>query len=428
MIHCYLSAYLNTLSNIRDLKRETMKYHILILLTLSWNVFSEQCHDTDVFTEINEESIEEFNGKKDDASDLLHNQYYQFLLEQAEPVIQLDGVAGLSYNDIDQKLTQKRNDAFIDIISQRDIADTLKNRLIILCEYDELKSLCEQHSNFDPETTTNSQNVISFLRPLSIAHKNGDENKIDEIMDAMSNAQYANINFDKHLVLATHYANEFIKSIPPSTVNQTLLLVDPENLGYFEAAHSEYPNNKTLEEVINTMTAYDLAYTASYSFSVPGYGPLFDVCENKKFNAKCEKIGKIMIRGSALITQHVGYALLKKAALQDSNHAEARKMIFAKAKLWKYSTCLGELPEPLMGGFLHPAFFQAMFSTYQQGGSELEAIKTAVYAVYHAISDSGKTIAYDPYACEDILMLSDSAYLKKYTKDDHYLSALKELH
>ena len=407
-----------------------MKYHLLILLTLSWNVLSEQCHDSDIdaFAQINDESMEEFKDKSDDAADLLHIQYHQFLLEQAEPAIQLDAIEGLSYMDIDEELTQRRNDAFIAIISQKHVEDTINHRLVILCAYDALKPLCDEHSNFDPETITNNQNAISFLRPLSIAEENDDGQKINELMAAMSNAHYANINFDKHLILATQYAKAFIQSIPVSTVSQSLLLGNPEELKYFEDALNAYPSHQTLEAFINTMTAYELAYTASFNLSVPAYGPLFDICENKKFNSKCKKIGKLMTKGSSLITQHVGYALLKKAALQISNHAEARQHIFAKAKLWKYSTCLASLPEPLMNGFLHPEFFPAMLKSYQQGGSELEAIKTAVYAVYHAISDSGIALAYDPYACEDIMMLDDAAYLKKYTADDPYLSALKELH
>ncbi|WP_395376190.1 hypothetical protein [Marinicella sp. W31] len=404
-----------------------MKYYTLILLTLSWNVFSEQCHDTDAFTQINDETIEELGDNSHDEYEFWHKKYHQFLLEQVEPMIQLDGVEGLIGNDIDPELIKKRNSTFIAIISQKQHDDPLKDRLLGLCHYDDLESLCEQHSRFDSESITNDQNVINFFRPLSIAQKNNDEPQIDRLMNAMTDARYANIHFDKHFLLAMRYVEEFIKSIPTTAARESLVLGYSDDLSYLENAHSQYLSDQTLEEYIDTMATLHLAYITSLISSAPAYSPLSRICDNKKFNSSCVEIGKIMTKGNSLITQQVGYSLLKKAALQNLDNTEASRIIFSKAKLWRYTTCLGDFPEPFVSEYPHPAYFPAMVQSYQQGGSELEAVKQASYAVYHAISDAGISTTYDPYACEDIINMDDDAYLKKYSAEDPHLNDLKDL-
>ena len=395
-----------------------LQYFIfLTVLLFHANAFSEndvcnaQSDEIDIKSEIELES-----QKEPTAYERWYKEYHVYLLDQEEAHAKLDGIAFLIDEKNNAQLTQKIKGTFTSLFSQYQQHFSIADRIEELCENQKLELQCENKPDFFKFYPINDS-AISHLKPINIAYKNNDYQRVEELIQSMTNAENADIYFEDHALLIHKHIANYLNINPPEF---SFGWLDLSEIMTAATIYTKYLSQEmTLDEYDETILQNQVVIISQFLiFPYLSVGALFEYCNKSELDSLCEQIGHTMTKGNTLYVQHLGYQLLMKVHLNRNEDVLAHDFQLANKLLHEYNKCLNGFPEALEGGYLYPAHFSARIESYSNGKNELQSIRDSSYAIYHDLSDIGVNLTFDPYLCEDILNMSQDEYMDAFAQNE----------
>ena len=397
-----------------------MKLPILLILLIAWNSLLAQNHTTSdasydhLISETIKSEYSEF--------ELWLYKHALFLLDQPAFEIQLDAVGQLISDNINSALENKIKSVFAKALTTKHQSILTVQKMEYLCEEEKLISLCKKHGFPDITTITDPDNLASYLPAFVLSHKNNDSHQIDVLLQSMSNTTRVEFNIYRILQLHFQHITQFIEQTPVPKKGTFW----ERDFGYdtIKLIHNKYLKDQmTLYEYSTKFAAVYFSFLRGMQYMSQPYELIKETCHDEKHKQSCQRIGEILIDSKNLYEQGVGYELLIQIAQSKSEFKRAKQLIIAESRQKQYFECLNGFPEDLEDGIMHPSYGPTFFDVISKGGGASEGYKQASYAVYHAITDAGINMKYDPYACEEILSMDEPAFFKKYLADDTRFNA-----
>ena len=275
----------------------------------------------------------------------------------------------------------------------------------------------KNHDFSDALIEADPKNLISYLAKLAKTMESEDERAVDEIMQRMSETEYADRYYGHKIKDIKQLISLYVEETPSplsqdDSFDQIAYLYQIDE--YRDVLEQAFIENYKANH-INSIT---LNYLVS-SYMIPQYRTLFDNCKNLNYQEQCLKIANIM---KANITTYkisdIGFGLESNVLkqLDKEKHIES---VYSNAKRRKSYTCHTQ-GIPAIFTIVFPVYSDYYFENFRSQG-ELETHIEATHLLVNELKIKNVNLGMDFSKCEQIKKMSNEEYFETYGENDFIL-------